>query len=119
MNLTELYSHYREIYDRINRHMEKFAYATYSENDLDSWTFDNKDTIIVNTSGYCFGNNDYDDASTSIECKYLENDAVFEKWIDERYNARKNKDAEKAKHEAKVKEDYERNLYETLKKKFE
>ena len=55
--------------------------------------------------------------------KYLENDEVFEKWLDDKYNKKKAKeikDAEdKVERDAKRQENFERNLYETLKKKFE
>jgi hypothetical protein len=52
INFYGLHVKYMEVFNRINNHMNKFAYATYSEPKLDNWTFDDEDTIIINTSGY-------------------------------------------------------------------
>ena len=112
--LSEVYAVYQEIFDRIQRHIDRFAYATYSYVNLDNWTFDDEHTIIINTSDTCFII-----TSISIESKYLETDDAFEDWIDVRYNERKVTDEEKARKEAKRKEDYERRMYDKLKNKFE
>ena len=120
INFSELYAIYQEIFDRIQRHIDRFAYATYSYINLDSWTFNDEHTIIINTSDTYFDDcTGYDETSISIESKYLETDDAFEDWIDVRYNERKVTDEEKARKEAKRKEDYERRMYDILKNKFE
>ena len=119
INFSELYAIYQEIFDRIQRHIDRFAYATYSYINLDSWTFNDEHTIIINTSDTYFDDwTGYDETSISIESKYLETDDAFEDWIDVRYNERKVTDEEKARKEAKRKEDYERRMYDKLKNKF-
>ena len=119
INFSELYAIYQEIFDRIQRHIDRLAYATYSYVNLDNWTFDDEHTIIINTSDTYFDDcTGYDETSISIESKYLETDDAFEDWIDVRYNERKVTDEEKARKEAKRKEDYERRMYDKLKNKF-
>lgn len=118
--LSKVYAVYQEIFDRIQRHIDRLAYATYSYVNLDNWIFGDEHTIIINTSDTYFDDcTGYDETSISIESKYLETDDAFEDWIDVRYNERKVTDEEKARKEAKSKEDYERRMYDKLKNKFE
>lgn len=118
-------SRYDEIFDRIDKNISKFAYATDSEYKLRDWQFDNEDKnfIIVNTFASGWGGDPDDEYAEYVECKYLENDEVFEKWLDDKYNKKKAKeikDAEdKVERDVKRQENFERNLYEKLKTKFE
>jgi len=118
-------SRYNEIFDRIDKNISKFAYATDSECTLRDWQFDpeDKNFIIVNTFTSGWGGDPDDENSEYVECKYLENDEVFEKWLDDTYNKKKAKEIkdaeEKAERDVKRQENFERNLYEKLKTKFE
>ena len=118
--LTELYGVYQEIFDRIKRHIDRFAYATYSYPCLDYWIFDDAHTIVIYTSDSYFDDyTGYDETYIPVESKYLETDKAFEDWINVKYKEREAEDARKAKLEAKRKDDYERSIYEKLKNKFE
>ena len=106
-------SRYNEIYDRIGKHMSKVEYILNTRSFLVDWNFnpDDKNLIIIHTYDKGWGGCNDEESWDDIECKYLENDEVFEKWLNENYankKAEEIKDAEKkAEKDSKFQENFE------------
>ena len=70
-----------------------------------------KNLIIIHTYDKGWGGYNDEESWDDIECKYLENDEVFEKWLNENYankKAEEIKDAEKkAEKDSKFQENFE------------
>ena len=120
MTLKEIskiwFSRYEEIFVRISVHRKKLQYATNScENyALDEWCFADDGLIKITTSDYNY--NDIEEIY--IQCKYLENDEIFEKWLDDECSKREAKEAEQKKNDEQEREARDFKLYQQLKNKF-
>jgi hypothetical protein len=113
----EYNNRYDEIFDRINKNMKNFEYATYSESVLDGWTiFDEKQLAITTFGNYM---NEINTKTVKIEAKYLENDKVFNEWLNTKCSQRKEKEKNEKESKEKLNEEKERALYEKLKKKYQ
>ena len=123
MTLKEIsnvwFSRYDEIYFRIDNHLKKLQYATNSacgNYSLDEWRFIDDDFIKIITSDYHCNENDTEERY--IKCEYLENDEIFEKWLDDECSKREVKEAAQKKIEEQKKEERDLKLYQQLKDKF-
>ena len=89
---NEIDSRYDEIYNRIEKYYDKFKYATYTSDywNFDNWMFESDGGIVILMS--CGYGNDFEQLDTSIDSDFLETDEVFEKWINDKYAQRKEKD---------------------------
>ena len=123
MTLKEIskiwFSRYDEIYFRIDNHLKKLQYATNSSCEnytLDEWCFIDDDQIKIITSDYHCNENDTEESY--IKCEYLENDEIFEKWLDDECSKRKAEEAEQKKNDEQKREARDFKLYQQLKDKF-
>ena len=115
---NEINSHYSEIYNRIEKYFDKFKYVTYSDEEwfLYDWYFNYEEGIEV-----LMRRNNYDSAEETvyIDPKFLETDEVFEKWINDKYAQRKEKDDAVALNRKAIKDKQDFEKYQELKAKFE
>ena len=123
MTLKEIskiwFSRYEEIYFRIDNHLKKLQYATnssYENYTLKEWCFIDDGFIKIITSDYRCNENDTEEIY--IKCEYLENDEIFEKWLDDECSKRKVKEAEQKKNDEQEREARDFKLYQQLKNKF-
>ena len=91
---NEINSRYSEIYNRIEKYFDKFKYVTYSDEEwfLYDWYFNYEEGIEVlmrDSDGY--------EDTAYIDPKLLENDEIFEKWLDAECSKREAKEAEQKK----------------------
>ena len=107
-----------EIYNRIEKYFDKFKYATYTYRDciLYDWYFNYEEGIEVLMRR---NNYDSDEETVYIDPKFLETDEVFEKWINDKYAQRKEKDDAVALNRKAIKDKQDFEKYQELKAKFE
>lgn len=113
----EYNNRYNEIFDRINRNIKKFKYATYSECILDGWFIFDEEQIAITT--FCNYMNETNSENVYIKAKYLEDDNVFNEWLNTKCDQREKKEKIKKEKKEKFNEEKERALYEKLKKKYQ
>lgn len=112
---NEINSHYSEIYNRIEKYFDKFKYVTYSDEEwfLYDWYFNYEEGIEVlmrDSDGY--------EDTAYIDPKLLENDEIFEKWLDAECSKREAKEAEQKKNDEQEREARDFKLFQQLKNKF-
>jgi hypothetical protein len=113
---NEINSRYAEIYNRIKKYFDKFKYAEniHKDKDLYDWYFNYEEGIEVLMRNY-----DGDEDTVYIDPKFLETDEVFEKWINDKYAQRKEKDDAVALNRKAIKDKQDFEKYQELKAKFE
>ena len=112
---NEINSRYSEIYNRIEKYFDKLKYVTYTDEDwiLYDWHFNYTEEIEVlmrDSDGY--------EDTAYISPKFLENDEIFEKWLDDEGLKRKAEEAEQKKNDEQKREARDFKLYQQLKDKF-
>lgn len=120
----EYMNRYDDVYNRIEKNMARFEYASYCESYLYAWEIDDAENIVIHTYCKYYGEADFKDVY--IKAEYLESDEAFNKWLDAECKNRKNREKEEEIKSAKSKKEQELALkerefalYKKLKEKYE